>query len=146
MIQLPRFTLRLRLLISIASIVALFSITNITYQVSSQNRTERLDNLQQAVQGQLASVNIRQMLENQQKEILVLDALTESGDSLLQRDEIRGGVENISAIDKEINKLQLYAYTDAIDAYNDLLESHRELNELWRRFYAEDKSLSLIHI
>lgn len=140
MIQLPRFTLRLRLLISIASIVALFSITNITYQVSSQNRTLRLDNLQKAVQGQLASINIRQMLENQQKEILVLDALTEGGDSLLQRDEIRGGVRNISTISEEIINLQEYAYTDAIDAYNDLLESYDELSALWQLFYSEGKS------
>ena len=78
MISLPRLTLRLRLSISIVAIVALFTLTNITYQLSSENRNLRLDNLQNAVAGQLATVTIRQLLDKQQKEILVLDALKDS--------------------------------------------------------------------
>jgi type II secretory pathway pseudopilin PulG len=76
--KLPRLSLRLRLSISITAIVALFTLTNITYQISSQNRNLRLDNLQKAVKGQLASVTTRQLLQNQQKEILVLDALKQT--------------------------------------------------------------------
>ncbi len=140
MLKLPRFTLRLRLLISIASIVALFSITNITYQISSQNRTERLDSLQKAVQGQLASVNIRQMLDNQQKEILFLDALIASGDALLQNEEINSGVKNIVAISDQIARLKSYVYTDTVEAYGELLASFNDLSNLWQRFYANSSS------
>ena len=64
----PRLTLRLRLSISIIAIVALFTLTNITYQVSSENRNLRLDNLRNAVASQLGIVSIRQLLENQQKQ------------------------------------------------------------------------------
>ena len=68
MLTTPRLTLRLRLSISIIAIVALFTLTNITYQVSSENRNLRLDNLQNAVASQLGIVSIRQLLENQQNE------------------------------------------------------------------------------
>jgi type II secretory pathway pseudopilin PulG len=88
--------------LSIAAIVALFTLTNITYQISSQNRTERLDHLQNAVQGQLASVDIRQHLEELQKQILVLDALIISSNTTIQQTEIDKGTESISAISKKI--------------------------------------------
>ncbi|MDG2035614.1 MAG: hypothetical protein P8J42_03275, partial [Pseudomonadales bacterium] len=88
MISLPRLTLRLRLSISIIAIVALFTLTNLTYQLSSENRNLRLDNLQNAVASQLATVTIRQLLENQQKEILVLDALKDGGKEKLSEEEI----------------------------------------------------------
>ena len=64
MISLPRLTLRLRLSISIIAIVALFTLANLTYQLSSENRNLRLDNLQNAVASQLATVTIRQLLEH----------------------------------------------------------------------------------
>lgn len=135
MINLPRLSLRLRLSLSITAIVALFTLTNITYQVSSQNRNLRLDNLQNAVQGQLASVNIRQSLENQQKEILVLDALMQSGEEKLTPIEIENGVLNLNEIATAVNNLKRYAYTDAIESYRALANSHQELSDLWKQFY-----------
>ena len=69
MISLPRLTLRLRMLLSIVAIVALFTLANIAYQLSSENRNQGLDNLQNAVARQLATVTIRQKLEDQQKEM-----------------------------------------------------------------------------
>ena len=91
----PRLTLRLRLSISIIAIVALFTLTNITYQVSSENRNLRLDNLQNAVASQLGIVSIRQLLENQQKQILVLDALKTSEGENLSQQEIDKGLEGL---------------------------------------------------
>ncbi len=135
MIKLPRFSLRLRLSLSIVAIVALFTLTNITYQVSGQNRNLRLDNLQKAVQGQLASVTIRQLLENQQKEILVLDALKESSEENLSDAEIINGRNNIDNITLQISLLESFAYLKAESAYQKLVSAHQELNTLWVDFY-----------
>ncbi|HCH19933.1 MAG TPA: hypothetical protein DEX33_00930, partial [Cellvibrionales bacterium] len=98
----PRLTLRLRLSISIIAIVALFTLTNITYQVSSENRNLRLDNLQNAVASQLGIVSIRQLLENQQKQILVLDALKASEGENLSQQEIDKGLEGLISLQAEI--------------------------------------------
>lgn len=133
--SLPRFTLRLRLSLSITAIVVLFTLTNITYQISSQNRNQRLDNLQQAVQGQLASVTIRQALQNQQNEILILDALKQSDEEKLSDDEIKNGIDSLSNIAAKIIELESYTYIDAVQAYQQLTTSHAELDMLWNQFY-----------
>ncbi|NNL57844.1 MAG: HAMP domain-containing histidine kinase [Pseudomonadales bacterium] len=138
--RLPRLSLRLRLSISITAIVALFTLTNITYQISSQNRNLRLDNLQKAVQGQLASVTTRQTLQNQQKEILVLDALKQSGQETLSQNEIDNGIANLQEIATQIRLLGAYAYADSLAAYNDLATSHAELDMLWQQFYTRYNS------
>ena len=138
--RLPRLSLRLRLSISITAIVALFTLTNITYQISSQNRNLRLDNLQKAVQGQLASVTTRQTLENQQKEILVLDALKQSGQETLSQKEIGNGIANLQEISRQIKLLGAYAYADSLPAYKRLATSHAELDMLWQQFYTRYNS------
>ncbi len=133
--KLPRLSLRLRLSISITAIVALFTLTNITYQISSQNRNLRLDNLQKAVQGQLASVTTRQLLQNQQKEILVLDALKQSGEETLSDEEIDNGIKSLESIALEINRLGTYAYRDSLQVFQQLVTNHAELDMLWQQFY-----------
>ncbi|RZV59577.1 MAG: HAMP domain-containing protein, partial [Pseudomonadales bacterium] len=133
--RLPRFSLRLRLFISIAAIVALFTLTNITYQISSQNRNLRLDNLQKAVQGQLASVTTRQQMQDQQKEILVLDALKRGGQQKLSKKEISGALASLQNLANRVRSLGDYAYLDSIEAYKQLSTSYAELDMLWRQFY-----------
>ncbi|MGB5324342.1 MAG: ATP-binding protein [Pseudomonadales bacterium] len=133
--KLPRFSLRLRLSISITAIVALFTLTNITYQISSQNRNLRLDNLQKAVQGQLASVTTRQLMQNQQKEILVLDALKRGGEETLSNQEISSALAGLRNLAGKVNQLGEYAYLESIDAYKQLSTSYAELDMLWKQFY-----------
>ncbi|MFB1000928.1 MAG: HAMP domain-containing sensor histidine kinase, partial [Pseudomonadales bacterium] len=135
MISLPRLTLRLRLSISIIAIVALFTLTNLTYQLSSENRNLRLDNLQNAVASQLATVTIRQLLENQEKEILVLDALKDGGKEQLSEEEIENGLSDLISLQTEIRRLQPYVYAETVDSYNNLLSSYAALHDGWHRFY-----------
>ena len=135
MISLPRLTLRLRLSISIIAIVALFTLTNLTYQLSSENRNLRLDNLQNAVASQLATVTIRQLLENQEKEILVLDALKDGGKEQLSEEEIENGLSDLISLQTEIRRLQPYVYAETVDSYNNLLSGYAALHDGWRRFY-----------
>lgn len=135
MISLPRLTLRLRLSISIIAIVALFTLTNLTYQLSSENRNLRLDNLQNAVASQLATVTIRQLLENQEKEILVLDALKDGGKEQLSKEEIQNGRSDLSSLQAEIRRLKPYVYAETVDSYNTLLAGYDALHDGWYRFY-----------
>ena len=135
MISLPRLTLRLRLSISIIAIVALFTLTNLTYQLSSENRNLRLDNLQNAVASQLATVTIRQLLENQQKEILVLDALKDGGKEKLSEEEIDNGLSALLSLQAEIRRLKPYVYADTVNSYNTLLSGYDALHERWYLFY-----------
>lgn len=135
MISLPRLTLRLRLSISIVAIVALFTLTNITYQLSSENRNLRLDNLQNAVAGQLATVTIRQLLDKQQKEILVLDALKDSDKQKLSEDEIENGLSDLISLQAEIRHLQPYVYADNTEGFSLLIDAYEALHDRWHRFY-----------
>ena len=135
MISLPRLTLRLRLSISIIAIVALFTLTNLTYQLSSENRNLRLDNLQNAVASQLATVTIRQLLENQHKEILVLDALKDGGKEQLSEEEIENGLSDLISLQAEIRRLKPYVYADTVNSYNTLLTGYDALHDGWYRFY-----------
>ena len=131
----PRLTLRLRLSISIIAIVALFTLTNITYQVSSENRNLRLDNLQNAVASQLGIVSIRQLLENQQKQILVLDALKTSEGENLSQQEIDKGLEGLISLQAEIMRLEPFVFSETANSYNLLIENYESLNQDWRQFY-----------
>lgn len=131
----PRLTLRLRLTISIVAIVALFTLTNITYQLSSDNRNLRLDNLQTAVAGQLATVTIRQSLDNQQKEILVLDALKGSEKEKLSEDEIENGLADLISLQAEIRLLEPYVYAETTASYAQLITAYDALHDRWHRFY-----------
>lgn len=136
-LRLPRFSLRARLFSSIFAIVTLFTLTNITYQISGENRNQRLDNLQKAVQGQLSSVTIRQDLKNVQKEILVLDALKEAGEPGLSSEEIELGISKLDALSNSISQLESYTYPESESAYEELSESFRALNNAWRDYYAD---------
>ncbi len=136
MTKLPRLTLRLRLSLSIVAIVLLFTLTNITYQVSSDNRKLRLDNLQNAVASQLASVDVRQQLEKQQQQILVLDALRGSDQERISEAEIEERLEDLLDLSLELEQLNRYVYQSARPTYDDLLARHQQLQDLWHRFYA----------
>ncbi len=118
---------------SITAIVALFTLTNITYQLSTENRNLRLDNLQNAVAGQLASVTIRQLLENRQKEILVLDALKKSGTEKLSEKEIENGLTELLILTVKIDQLKPYVATTS--SYESLKAGHDILQLQWRQFY-----------
>ena len=136
-IRIPRFSLRIRLSLSIFAIVALFTLTNITYQISGDSRNARLDNLQNAVQGQLSSVGIRQDLRNQQQEILVLDALEKSGEEGLSKDEIDNGLSKLEELSAAISTLGNYTYQESQAAYDELDASFGALNEAWRNYYLQ---------
>lgn len=135
--RLPRFSLRLRLSLSILAIVALFTLTNITYQVSGDNRNARLDNLQNAVQGQLSSVGIRQDLKRQQQEILVLDALRKSGEQGLSEEEIGNALRKLSDLSDEVSALGEFTYEESQPAYEKLSESFESLYNAWQFYYLE---------
>lgn len=135
MLNLPRFSLRLRLSLSIIGIVVLFTLTNITYQISGENRNLRLDNLQNAVQGQLTSVAIRQLLENQQNEILVLDALKQSSEENLTDSEIDNGIDKLNIVQGKMDELGSYVYQEGLSTYEEMMLSHDALNTLWAKFY-----------
>ncbi|HCX26986.1 MAG TPA: hypothetical protein DHT34_04625, partial [Cellvibrionales bacterium] len=115
--------------------MALFTLTNLTYQLSSENRNLRLDNLQNAVASQLATVTIRQLLENQEKEILVLDALKDGGKEQLSKEEIQNGRSDLSSLQAEIRRLKPYVYAETVDSYNTLLAGYDALHDGWYRFY-----------
>ena len=134
-IRIPRFSLRIRLSLSIFAIVALFTLTNITYQISGDNRNARLDNLQNAVQGQLSSVGIRQNLKNQQQEILVLDALKKSDEKGLSTEEIDNGLNKLVELNSAIETLGNYTYPGSQSAYERLAERFYLLNSAWQDYY-----------
>lgn len=136
MISLPRLTLRLRMLLSIVAIVALFTLANIAYQVSSENRNQGLDNLQNAVARQLATVTIRQKLEDQQKEILVLDALRESGEDRLSGREIKDARRDVTTLAAEIDELKQFLNPETSDSHLLLSNSFTNLSNLWQDFYS----------
>lgn len=135
MISLPRLTLRLRLLLSIIAIVVLFTTTNITYQLSSDNLNQRLDNLQNAVAGQLASATLRQQLENQQKEILVLDALRDSGNQKLNTQEVENALDDLDMIQTQLNKLSSYPDNLSSESFQAFNNQVQDLQILWSDYY-----------
>ena len=108
------------MLLSIAAIVALFTLANITYQFSSDNRNQRLDNLQSAVARQLATVSLRQQLEGRQKEILVLDALQASGEGNVTSKEVDEAIAGIDEMLDDVTALERYINTETATSYNDL--------------------------
>ena len=122
--------------LSIAAIVALLTITNITYQLSSDNRNLRLDNLQAAVERQLSTVQIRQSLVDRQKQILVLDALNESGSERLNKEELNKASSEILTLGQEVSQLQNYLNEDTMVAFQSLYNRFEQLNTLWLDFYA----------
>ena len=135
MFSIPHLTLRLRMLLSIAAIVALFTLANITYQFSSDNRNQRLDNLQNAVARQLATVSLRQQLEGKQKEILVLDALQASGEGSVTKSEVDEAIADIDELLGEVVELQRYLSDETATSYTDLSLTINELADLWKSFY-----------
>lgn len=140
--RLPRYSLRIRLFTSIFAIVALFTLTNITYQVSGDSRNQRLDNLQNAVQGQLSSVRIRQDLKDIQKEILVLEALKEAGEGELSNAEIEAGVSKLESLKTTIYQLESFTYPDSKAAYTRLRDAFTKLDHSWKDFYENYSSNS----
>ncbi len=137
-LRIPRFSLRIRLFLSIFAIVSLFTLTNITYQISGDNRNQRLDNLQKAVQGQLSSVTIRQELDNAQKQILVIEALRGAGEDELDADEINAGLMRIQSLEASIADLDRYTYPESEEAYYSLSSSFSQLASMWKTFYSDD--------
>lgn len=136
-VRIPRFSLRIRLFLSIFAIVSLFTLTNITYQISGDNRNQRLDNLQKAVQGQLSSVTIRQELDNAQKQILVIEALRGAGEDELDDDEINAGLERIKSLEDSISLLDRYTYPESEGSYQALVTSFEKLASMWKTYYED---------
>ena len=135
MISLPRLTLRLRFSASIIAVVLLFTLTNITYQLSSENTNLRLDNLQNEARSQRAIVTIRQELEVQQKQILVLDALIENEGEKLSEDEIGNGIASLMSLKIDISRLEPFVFDQTIKSYNTLINTYNLLHEIWQQYY-----------
>ncbi|MGB2272658.1 MAG: ATP-binding protein, partial [Pseudomonadales bacterium] len=94
-------------------------------------------------------VTIRQLLENQQKEILVLDALKDGGKEKLSEEEIDNGLSALISLQAEIRRLKPYVYADTVNSYNTLLSGYDALHERWYLFYVgynDNKTPSTIKI
>ena len=135
MISFPRLTLRLRFSASIIAVVLLFTLTNITYQLSSENTNLRLDNLQNQTRSQRAIVTIKQEIEVQQKQILVLDALIKNEDEKLSDEEIGNGIASLMSLKIDISRLEPFVFLQTIESFNALIKSYNILHELWQQYY-----------
>ena len=135
MISFPRLTLRLRFSASIIAVVLLFTLTNITYQLSSENTNLRLDNLQNQTRSQRAIVTIKQEIEVQQKQILVLDALIKNDDEKLSDEEIGNGIASLMSLKIDISRLEPFVFLQTIESFDALIKSYNMLHELWQQYY-----------
>ena len=135
MISFPRLTLRLRFSASIIAVVLLFTLTNITYQLSSENTNLRLDNLQNQTRSQRAIVTIKQEIEVQQKQILVLDALIKNEDEKLSDEEIGNGIASLMSLKIDISRLEPFVFLQTVESFNALIKSYNMLHELWQQYY-----------
>ena len=135
MISFPRLTLRLRFSASIIAVVLLFTLTNITYQLSSENTNLRLDNLQNQTRSQRAIVTIKQEIEVQQKQILVLDALIKNEDEKLSDEEIGNGIASLMSLKIDISRLEPFVFLQTIESFDALIKSYNMLHELWQQYY-----------
>jgi signal transduction histidine kinase/DNA-binding response OmpR family regulator len=128
-------SVRQRLTISIFVILALFTINVVTYYLSGQTRSEALDVLRNAVNGQLQTASLKQHIDNLHKQVLVLAALREKAGEQLSEEEIEKSLEETSIIDAQMRRLARFTTDEISDEYSSLSAEYKTLSGLWKDFF-----------
>jgi signal transduction histidine kinase/CheY-like chemotaxis protein len=128
-------TLLQRLTLTIFSILVLFAINVLADLWGNRSAQRGLEVLSDAVEGQLQAVEVKQNLESQQQQILVIATLRDTADQSMSSQEIDAALAEISRLEENIRSLQRFAGEGALVEYDALHAQVGLLFEEWLTFY-----------
>ena len=128
-------TLQQRLSLSIFSVLLLFCVNVAIYFWGSYIRTEGLVVLRDAVANQKVSAELKQRVQDQQKAILILDALKLTGEKQLSEDEISESLQSVRELHQALLQLLGKTLTTSTTLPADeITEDIDNLISSWRNF------------
>ncbi len=127
-------SLRERLTLAIISVLILFSINVGTYSWSNSTRSQNMEQLRQAVSGQLQTAVIKQKLLDLHKAILLLSSLRSTLQDSLTTQETAQAISEISTLQLEIQQLGRSS-SGKKPLFDNLQERFIELIPHWKTFY-----------
>ena len=126
-------TIRGRLILAFATILALFAVAQAIQVASDRQRTKTVTDLARALKREVLIGSIRQGIADLQRQVALLSQVeSEPGQAPAGRDIVAG---EIDAVSKDIRSL--VPLTDPVDAgaVADLQQTYAKLADAWDRFY-----------
>ncbi len=130
-------SLRERLILSIITILVLFSINVGTDYWGNNTRNASLMKLRQAVTGQLQASTVRQKLDDLHKGILLLSSLRLTLNEKLTAPEILQAKSDIKSAQIEVQQLGLTILESTQDSFSLFQQNFQTLTPLWEDFYRQ---------
>jgi class 3 adenylate cyclase/HAMP domain-containing protein len=126
-------TIRVRLILAFATILALFAVTQAIQVRSDRQRTKTMTELGRALRREILIGRIGQSIADLQRQVALLSQIEgEPGESPAGRDIVTAEIDKVSD-DIRI----LVALSDPVDAaeVGDLQQTYAKLADAWKRFY-----------
>jgi class 3 adenylate cyclase len=126
-------TIRARLILAFATILAMFAVTQAIQEASDQQRTKTVADLERALNREVVLGRIGPGIADLQRQVALLSQIeSEPGQAPAGREIVAGEIEKVSA-DIRV----LVTLTDPADsgAVSDLQQTYAKLAEDWKRFY-----------
>jgi signal transduction histidine kinase len=124
-----------RLTLSLLAILLIFSLNVGTHFWGSFARTESMTAYRRSVSAQQLTTSIRQQLDEQRKQILVLATLRETAEDTLSQEDRTQGEGNIESIANAIRQLGSTTHDVTRPQYDALWRASEELLPAWQNFY-----------
>lgn len=123
-----------RISYSLLLILLFFAINSFTYYWGNSERSEGLEALQLAIGAQLRAHETKQLLENKNDDLRVLQALKETTGDMLARDELSRASAGIDTIAATVGSLGNFSSESSRDAYHQLEINYAQLEQVWLEF------------
>jgi class 3 adenylate cyclase len=126
-------TIRVRLILAFATILALFAVSQAIQVASDRQRTKTVTDLKRALQREVLMGHISQGIADLQRQVALLSQIeSEPGQAPAGRDVVAAEIDTVS---RDIGRL--VALTDPVDAraVGDLQQTYAKLADAWGRFY-----------
>jgi class 3 adenylate cyclase/HAMP domain-containing protein len=126
-------TIRARLILAFATILALFAVTQAIQVTSDRQRTKTVNDLERALHREILMGRIRQGIADLQRQVALLSQIEgDPGESPAGRDIVTTEIDKVS---DDIRNL--VALSDPVDAaeVGDLQQTYAKLADAWRRFF-----------
>jgi class 3 adenylate cyclase len=126
-------TIRVRLILAFATILAMFAVTQAIQVGSDQQRAKTVTDLERALNRVILMGRIRPGIADLQRQVALLSQIeSEPGQAPAGRDIVAAEIDKVSA-----DIRNLVTLTDPVDAgaVRDLQQTYAKLAENWKRFY-----------
>ena len=126
-------TIRARLILAFATILAMFAVTQAIQVASDQQRTKTVTDLERALNREIVLGRIGPGIADLQRQVALLSQIeSEPGQAPAGRDIVAAEIEKVSA-----DIRNLVTLTDPVDAgaVRDLQQTYAKLADAWGRFY-----------